>query len=162
LPGIFLFVALVLVGWLIRRGLDRYHLLQVPRVAVLLTFVVAVLIVAILVAGQYDLPFTVFVSLFPMVILTGMIGRFWTMEAEDGTASSFRPLVATLLVAAAISGTLSLHAVTRHLFRFPETLGLIAAAQLLLGRYTGYRLLELLGFRDFRVGRKNEGPEPRG
>jgi 7 transmembrane helices usually fused to an inactive transglutaminase len=30
----------------------------------------------------------------------------------------------------------------------PETLGLVAAAQLLLGRYTGYRLLELYRFRD--------------
>jgi hypothetical protein len=35
------------------------------------------------------------------------------------------------------------------MFRYPETLGLIMAAQLLLGRYTGYRLSELLRFRDF-------------
>ena len=35
---------------------------------------------------------------------------------------------------------LSLHAVVRHLFHYPETLGLIMAVQLLIGRYTGYRL----------------------
>ena len=33
--------------------------------------------------------------------------------------------------------------------RYPETLGLIIAAQLLIGRYTGYRLSELYRFRDF-------------
>jgi 7 transmembrane helices usually fused to an inactive transglutaminase len=35
------------------------------------------------------------------------------------------------------------------LFRFPEALGLIMACQLLIGRYTGYRLTELFRFRDF-------------
>jgi len=33
--------------------------------------------------------------------------------------------------------------------KFPETLGLIMACQLLIGRYTGYRLSELFRFRDF-------------
>jgi hypothetical protein len=34
------------------------------------------------------------------------------------------------------------------MFRFPETLGVVIAAQLLLGRYTGYRLTELYRFQD--------------
>ena len=32
---------------------------------------------------------------------------------------------------------------------YPETIGLVMACQLLLGRYTGYRLSELFRFRDF-------------
>jgi hypothetical protein len=36
-----------------------------------------------------------------------------------------------------------------HLNRYPETLGAIMAVQLLIGRYTGYRLSELFRFRDF-------------
>ena len=36
---------------------------------------------------------TRYISLFPMVILTGMVERFWTLETEDGTASSFRTLL---------------------------------------------------------------------
>ena len=55
----------------------------------------------------------------------------------------------TLLVAGTISVVLSFHAVSRHMFRYPETLGLIMAGQLLIGRYTGYRLSELYRFRDF-------------
>jgi hypothetical protein len=78
-----------------------------------------------------------------------MIERFWTLEAEDGTASSFKTLLSTMLIAATISLMLSPHAVVRHMFRYPETLGLVMAAQLLIGRYTGYRLSELLRFRDF-------------
>ena len=45
---------------------------------------------------------------------------------------------------------LSIHALVRQLFRYPETLVLlIMAGQLLIGRYTGYRLMELFRFRDF-------------
>jgi hypothetical protein len=149
LPGIFVFVSIVLIGWVMRRVLDRYHLLQVPRMAFLLSLVVLVLIAAIMTANYQDLPATKYVSLFPMVILTGMIERFWTLEVEDGTSSSFRTLLGTMIIAASISLFLSLHAVVRHMFRFPETLGFIMAAQLLIGRYTGYRLSELFRFRDF-------------
>jgi hypothetical protein len=149
LPGILVFVSIVLIGWVMRRILDRYHLLQVPRMSLLLSLVVIVLILAIVAANCKDLAATKYISLFPIVILTGMIERFWAMEVEDGAGSSFRSLLGTMLTAASISLFLSLHAVVRHMFRFPETLGLIMAVQLLLGRYTGYRLLELFRFRDF-------------
>jgi hypothetical protein len=148
LPGIVVFLSIVLIGWIMRRVLDRYHLLQVPRKAFMLSLVVLVLIGGILAANYHDLPATKYISLFPMVILTGMIERFWTLEVEDGTSSSFRTLLGTLTIAATISLFLSLHAVVRHMFRFPETLGLIMAAQLLIGRYTGYRLSELFRFKD--------------
>lgn len=149
LPGILVFVSIVLLGWLMRRVLDHFHLLQVPRMAFMLTLVVLVLIASIVAANYFDLAATKYIPLFPMVILTGMIERFWTLEAEDGAAASFRTLLCTLAIAASISLILSLHAVVRHMFRYPETLGLIMAAQLLIGRYTGYRLLELFRFRDF-------------
>jgi hypothetical protein len=147
LPGILVFVAVVLVGWLLRRLLEYYHLLQVPRMAFLLSMIIIVLVGAIMAANFHELPATRYVSLFPIVILTGMIERFWTQETEDGTASSFRTLLTTLLIAVSISLVVGLHAVVRHMIRYPETLGLIMAAQLVLGRYTGYRLLELYRFR---------------
>src|SRR5919204_457804 len=82
--------------------LDHYHLLQVPRMAFLLSLVVVVLITAIVTANYQDLPATKYISLFPMVILTGMIERFWTLDVEDGTASSFQTLLGTMLIAATI------------------------------------------------------------
>ena len=149
LPGILVFVSILLVGWLMRRGLDFYHLLQVPRVACMLTLTVIVLISVIVAANFKDLPATRYLPLFPMVILTGMIERFWTLETEDSTAASFKTLLSTMLIAATIALALSFHAVANHMFRYPETLGLVMAAQLLIGRYTGYRLTELFRFRDF-------------
>ncbi len=149
LPGILVFVSIVLIGWGMRRVLDRYHLLQVPRTAFMLSLVVVVLIVAILAANYRDLAATRYISLFPIIILTGMIERFWTLETEDGTASSFKSLLGTIVIAATISLFVSIPAVVNHMINFPETLGIIMAGQLLIGRYTGYRLSELWRFRDF-------------
>jgi hypothetical protein len=151
MPGLLVFVSIVLVGWIMRRVLDYYRLLQVPRTAFLLSMVVVVLIGVIVAANHQSLHLgtTQYVSLFPMVILTGMIERFWTLETEDSTVSSFRTLLGTMVIAASISLVLGMPAVVRHMFRYPETLGIIMAAQLLLGRFTGYKLSELFRFRDF-------------
>jgi hypothetical protein len=149
LPGILVFVTILLIGWLMRRVLDRYHLLQVPRVATMLTLIMIVLIGAVVGANVYGAPTTRYISLFPMIILCGMVERFWTLETEDSTGASFRTLFQTMLISTVIALVLSSTNLVRHMLRFPESLGLIMAAQLLIGRYTGYRLMELLRFRDF-------------
>jgi hypothetical protein len=156
MPGLLVFTSILLMGWLIRRVLDYYHLLQVPRVAVMLSLVVVLLLATLLAANLESLPATEFIPFFPMVILTGMIERFWTLETEDSTASSFKTLACTLCIAAAIALVLNTPGLAYHLFCFPETLGIIIAVQLLIGRYTGYRLTELWRFRELlndRTGR---------
>ncbi len=155
MPGLLVFVSIVLAGWLMRRVLNHYHLLQVPRTAFLLSLVVVLLLGLILLANFRSLSATKYVSIFPMVILTGMIERFWTQETEDGTSASFRTLLTTMVIAATIALVLSFHGLVNYLFCYPETIGVIMALQLLLGRYTGYRLSELFRFRDF-VGQKPE------
>src|SRR5581483_7156497 len=148
LPGLTVFVAILLAGWGLRRALDRYHLLQVPRTALMLSLVVLMLIAAVVVASHLELAATHYISLFPLVILTGMIERFWTLETEDGTWTSFKTLLCTLGSAVCISLVLSIPALVKYLVRFPETVGVLMACQLLIGRYTGYRLAELWRFRD--------------
>src|SRR5208282_3827887 len=71
LPGILVFVSIVLIGWGLRRVLDSYHLLQVPRSSFLLSIVVLLLLATILIANHHDLVFTHYFSLVPIVILTG-------------------------------------------------------------------------------------------
>ncbi len=146
--GLGTFAATVIIGWLFRKLLDRFHLLLIPRSAVLLTAIVVFLLAVLLVGAQFGVSVSGYVSLFPLVILTHMVERFWTVEAEDGPWSSFKTLVGTLFVAVVVALALSPDAVGRTVFRFPETLVVVVAVLLLLGRYTGYRLTELYRFQD--------------
>jgi hypothetical protein len=146
--GLIIFVLIVLVGWGLRHALEYYHLLLVPRTAALLTLIVLVLLTVIVAASHYGITATQYVALFPLIILTHLVERFWTLEAEDGTLASFKALGGTILVAVTVSVLLSPEFVSRWMFRYPETLALALAAELLLGRYTGYRLTELYRFAD--------------
>lgn len=146
--GIGIFVLIVLVGWGMRRFLEGFHLLQVPRTSALLTLIVLLLIAVIVKASNEQIAATQYIQLFPLVILTHLVERFWTVEAEDGTASSFRTLLGTMAIAALVSVSLAPEVVSRWMFRYPETLGVVLAAQFVLGRYTGYRLTELYRFGD--------------
>lgn len=149
--GIGVFIGIVLVGWGLRRVLDGYRLLMVPRTATLLTMIVIVLLATVLMLSQHGIFLTQYLALFPMIILTHMVERFWTHEAEDGTTSAFKTLAGTMLVTVTISLALSGHLVVGTMFRYPEILGFVLAAQLLLGRYTGFRLSELYRFRDLMM-----------
>jgi len=175
-----IFVGIMLTGWIIRRLLDRYHLLMVPRISVLLTCIVILLVISLMLLGPEAGTTRGYVALLPLIILTHMIERFWTVETEDGTAASFRTLLGTVIVAVVVTFVvnfdLPVNAIGRllvrgpvvpsdalrtTLFRYPEALGLVLAGQLLIGRYTGYRLTELFRFRDllleeFLPGDKHE------
>lgn len=146
--GLLILVLTILIGWGMRHGLERFHLLQVPRVSAMLTLIVILLLVVIVTASNYGITTTRFVSLFPLIIVTFLVERFWTIEAEDSTAASFQTLLGTIAVAVAVSLALSPHAVRTWMFRYPETLGSVLALLLLLGRYTGYRLTELYRFQE--------------
>jgi transglutaminase-like putative cysteine protease len=149
--GMLIFLVVVLAGWGLRRLLDRLHLLQVPRVGILLTLLVLLIVTGIAVGAHLGLPATSYFGLLPLVILTHLVERFWTVETEDGTAASFKTLAGTFVVAVTVSLALSPRPVGTWMFRYPETTGVILACQLLLGRYTGYRLSELYRFQDLIV-----------
>ena len=128
LPGILVFVTILLIGWLMRRVLDHYHLLQVPRVATMLTLIMIVLISAVVAANLYGAPTTRYISLFPHDYPVRH-GRT-LLDAGDRRQhlASFRTLFQTMLIATVIALVLSRSEIVQHMFRYPETLGLIMAA----------------------------------
>lgn len=155
--GLGFFLVVILAGWCLRRVLDRYHLLLVPRVSALLTLIVVLLVAGIVVAHHHGEPVTYYTSLFPLVILTHLVERFWTVEAEDSTTAAFQTLLGTFIVAITISLCLSPPAVRSWMFNFPETVGIVLAMLFLLGRYTGYRVSELYRFEDLIREEKGTG-----
>ena len=86
-------------------------------------------------------------ALFPVVILAMTIERMSIVLEENGSQEALKLGTGSLI--AAIIGYLVMtnETLTHIMFVFPETLLLILAITLLLGRYTGYRLLELWRFR---------------
>ena len=147
IAGIALFTLVVGLGLLVRFYLERLHLLLVPRLTAILILVVLLMAAISVLANRLDLEVGLSVALFPMVIMAMTIERMSVAWDERGAGSALREGVGTLIVAALAYLVMSWPWLEQFVFVFPETLLLLFAGCLVLGRYSGYRLTELYRFR---------------
>jgi hypothetical protein len=145
--GFFYLSMLVAVGVMVRWGLNRLKLLMIPRLATVLTVIVAMMIGLVLVGSRYGSHPALSVGLFPMVIMTTTVERFFVIQSEDGTAEALKESVTTALVVSCTYLLFRWMWLRQVLFVYPELLLVVVALLLLTGRYSGYRLMELRRFR---------------
>jgi hypothetical protein len=147
--GIIFFSVLVGLGLTIRFYLENLKLLVVPRLAAVLIVVVALLAVVSILTHKLGLERGLSVALFPMVILTMTIERMSIVWEERGAKEALKQGIGSLVAASLAYSVINLRLVQHLFFVFPELLLVLLAATLLLGRYSGYRLVELWRFRSF-------------
>lgn len=158
--GITLFSLILFAGFLCRVALANLRLLLVPRLACMLIIVIGLMVVMSLLSQRLGFTQGLSVALFPMVILTMTIERMSIVWEERGSVETVKETIGTLLVS--ISGYYVMnHPLLMHLmFNFPELLLIVLAVCMLFGSYTGYRLSEVLRFKDLAAAKA--GKEPRG
>ena len=145
--GLVVFAAILLAGLAGRALIGRLRLLFVPRLGLLLTLVVVCMVVAISALDYFGLTPSARAALLPMVILTMMIERFHVIAAQDGPREALRCLAGSLCVTACCLALFLWQTLGRLALEFPESVFFVAAAFIGTGRYTGYRLTELVRFR---------------
>jgi hypothetical protein len=147
--GLCIFFIVIATGFVSRTLLDRLKLLLVPRLGIILTMVVMLMVLSISVMNYFGwgVPNGQTVLL-PMVILTNLVERFYITSEEDSIFQAVRLLVATVFMALVIYLLLSWPRLGDVLFWYPELHFFTVVALILIGRYTGYRLTELIRFRD--------------
>lgn len=148
--GLGIFTGIMLLGYLLRLGVDRLHLLLVPRLSVILTFVILSLSFAALLGSKLDEKGVMAVGLLPIVILTMTIERFFILIEEAGLSEAIRTVVGSAAVATISYWIINKEHIQFVFYFYPELLLGVAGLQLLLGRYTGFRLSEIFRFRSFR------------
>ncbi len=147
LAGVILFSLVVALGLLIRFFMENLRLLLVPRLASVLIIVVLLMALISIVSHQLGLDMGLSVGLFPMVILTMTIERMSIVWEERGPGEAIQQGVGSLIVAAICFSVMDVDVLKHLFFVFPELLLWVLAICLVLGRYSGYRLLELVRFK---------------
>jgi hypothetical protein len=145
--GVFLFTTLVGIGLLIRLYLEHLKLLAVPRLAAILIVVIGLMAFLSVLTHKLGFERGFSVALFPMVILTMTIERMSIVWDELGAFETIKQGVGSIIAAAIAYLIMSIQYVEHLVFVFPELLLIILAATILLGRYAGFRLLELRRFK---------------
>jgi hypothetical protein len=157
--GLICMFVVILLGWLLRKLLDQMKILVIPRLAIVLTMVVISVLTMMIVGYHLNERQIIYISLFPMVIMTWTVERFSVMEIEDGTMTALKTALGSIVISIFTYWVFDLKVVRTYLFAFPEFLFIIMALLLLMGRYTGIRVFELWRFRDLlRFQREKKNP----
>ena len=146
LAGMIGLVLVVGAALLLRSYLSALNLLLVARIATLVVLVIVLVTMLAVVSYRLGLISGLAITFFPMVILAWTVERMSILWEEEGAGEAVIQGVGSLFVAVCAYLAMS-QPVVRHLaFNYPELHLCVLAAILLLGRYTGYRLLELHRF----------------
>lgn len=148
--GLGIFAGVLLIGYGVRRSLDKLRLLLVPRMSVILTLVIICFTGLALVGSKFGLRELMAVGLLPFVILTMTVERFFVIVEEAGIREGLRTAAGSAAVSVITYQIISWEPLQLTFFVYPELLAGVAGIQILLGRYTGYRLSEIFRFRTLR------------
>jgi len=150
LPGLITFIMIVAVGLMIRSYLSHLNLLLVSRIATTIITVIFIIVVASVVGHNLGFNTGMTVAIFPIIILAWTIERMSILWEEDGAKEVLIQGFGSLFVATLAYLAMDNSLVGHLSFNFPELNLIVLALIMLMGRYTGYRLLELYRFREFK------------
>ena len=147
--GIMLFTVITALGLSLRSYLEHLKLQMLPRLSVVLTFVVVLIAAISLFSHKLGLERGLSVALFPMVILTMTIERLSITWEERGANHALKVAIGTLFAASLAHIIMSVPELIYFVFTFPAILLILVGFMLAMGRYRGYRLTELVRFKAF-------------
>ncbi|WP_354624760.1 UUP1 family membrane protein [Psychromonas sp. MME2] len=147
ITGILGFLLLVAVGLFIRSYLSHLNLLLVARISTVIIMVILLIAMFSVLAYKLGLTEGLKITFFPMIILSWTIERMSVLWEEEGPKQVMLQGGGSLIVAVLAYFAMS-NVVTRYLmFNFIGLQFVVMSLVLVLGSYTGYRLLELRRFR---------------
>lgn len=147
LNGIILFLVTLVASTIMKKIVQRFQMQYLPRTAMML-WGVSVIMLFILI-GLSFLPFSIIftIGIFPLLIIMLLTEDF--LGSQLTSQSEARQLtIETLIIAILCSFLIGLEPIQQFVLLQPElTLIGVAGLNMLVGQYTGLRLLEWLRFR---------------
>ncbi len=141
------FVLIILISSAVRKLLDWLQLLHSPKMAIMLSTVVIVMMAMTVISVHFGMFALAHVSLFPIAILAITAERFAIIESEQGSLEAFRITAWTLLVISACYVVMDSLFLQSMILAFPELLLVVIALNLWLGKWVGMRVTEFIRFR---------------
>ena len=148
LTGMAVFGGVVLFAFLGELWLGKLNLLKIPRLAAIITLVTILFIVLLFYLGnKTSFEFGV-LALFPVVIIAFLAERIHAMASDQDYKGMLVSSAGTLLTIACCFAGFSSVTLQGLFALLPELLLVVLAVQILIGQWTGMRLLEYFRFRN--------------
>ncbi len=145
--GLIMFILIVGIGLVIRSYLSNLNLLLVARISAVMIVVIMIMSFMSILSYKLGIKEVMTITFFPMIILAWTIERMSILWEEEGAKEVFIQGGGSLIVATFAYFVMSYPFVSHMAFNFPELLLVVLSVIILLGRYSGYRLSELIRFK---------------
>ena len=152
LLGLLLFLIVVGVGLVMRSYLSHLNLLLVPRIASVLVFVIIIFAAIGIASHKLGWESGLAITFFPMIILSWTIERMSVLWEEDGPREVLIQGGGSLFTASLAYLVMISPNLEHLIFNFPELLLVLLAIIIMIGSYSGFRLLELGRFEPMTRG----------
>lgn len=146
--GIAIFIAVILIGMIMRFVLRPWRLLYLPRVAIMLTVVAVTILVLLTFGGNMKRTGLAAVSIFPILIMITMVEKFITVQIEKGNRAAILLAIETLAISILGYYIASWGSLIRIIILYPWVILLTVPINIILGKWTGLRLSEYWRFRE--------------
>ena len=147
LAGLLMFIVIVGMGLIIRSYLSSLNMLLVARISAVMIVVILIMSSMSILSFKLGIKEVLTVTFFPMIILAWTIERMSILWEEEGPREVFIQGGGSLIVAVCAYFVMSDMFVSHIAFNFPELLLVVLAGVIMIGRYSGYRLSELIRFK---------------
>ena len=145
--GLLGFLLIVAVGLVIRNYLSYLNLLLVARVSAVIITVIGLISVFSVLSYRFGLNAGLTITFFPMIILAWTIERMSILWEEEGPKEVLIQGAGSLITAIVAYLAMTNPWVRHITFNFLGVQLILMALILMIGNYTGYRLLELRRFK---------------
>ncbi|MDX2465598.1 MAG: inactive transglutaminase family protein [Porticoccus sp.] len=149
LTGLIIFLIVVGAGLWIRYYLTYLNLLLVARITAVVIVVILLMAALSIVSYKFGFDQLLTVTFLPTIILAWTIERMSILWEEEGGQEVLIQGGGSLFAAILAYLLMSVDFIEHLTFNFPELMISLLGVVLLLGKYNGYRLVELYRFRDF-------------
>lgn len=146
--GLIVFAAVLLSGTLTRIIVRRWHLLYLPRMALVLTSVSFAILILLGLGVASDNVNVLSFSIFPVLILTLLAEEFIAVQFTSGGRRALTITAWTLALSIACYFIVSWQLLRTLILSYPEIILLAIPLNIIIGRFTGLRLTEYIRFRN--------------
>ena len=141
-----IFVLVIIIGVGGRAMLPGFKLMQVPRLSIVFTLVAVSMMLAVSILDYFGLNPTGHIALLPMVVLTSLVDRIYTVSDDDGLRVAAVRLMWTAIVGVLCFGMFLFKPAGVFVLNYPEVHFFTIGLMLLFGLYAGRKLSDFRYF----------------
>jgi len=146
LTGIIFFTAVLFVGIIIRKFAKKLRILYMPKMAFLLIAITLAVFMILTLGAYWDKTGLFTISILPLVIMIMLTEKFLSIHFEFSSKDAWRITLETIFLAILAYFIVSWDALRLLILAYPEFILLTIPFNIILGRWSGLRLLEYFRF----------------